>query len=144
MQKKFKKLEGEYKVNEDKKTMYLYISIVVLVLACGYLLCSLYNNDHDSGTIQSIERDISGAEQSQQSAIKRLDGITTDLGTTASEVGRISDSVGSSAVEIGSTAERLGTDQARVDASARLIAEGQGILRNIQESNQQKNKSTKD
>ena len=137
-------LKGGYKLDEDKKTMYLYISIVVLVLACGYLLCSLYHNDHDSGTVQSIERDISGAEQSQQSAINRLDGITTDLGTTASEVGRISDSVGSSAVEIGSTAERLGTDQARVDASARLIAEGQGILRDIQESNQQENKPTKD
>jgi len=137
-------LKGGYKLDEDKKTMYLYISIIVLVLACGYLLCSLYHNDYDGGTVQSIERDISGAQQSQQSAINRLDGITTDLGTTASEVGRISDSVGSSADEIGSTAERIGTDKARINASARLIAEGQGILRDIQESNQQKNKSTKD
>jgi hypothetical protein len=144
MQRKFKKLEGEYKVNEDKKTMYLYISIVVLVLACGYLLCSLYHNDYDGGTARSLERDISGAQQSQQSAINRLDGITTELGATASEVGGISDSIGSSATEIGDTAERIGTDQARVDASARLIAEGQGILRDIQESNQQENKPTKD
>ena len=144
MQRKFKNLEGEYKVNEDKKTMYLYISIVVLVLACGYLLCSLYHNDHDSGTVQSIERDISGAEQSQQSAINRLDGIESGLGTAAGEVGRLSSEVGDSAVEIGGTAERIGTDQERLTKSASLIAEGQGILRDIQKSNQQENKPTKD
>ena len=131
-------------MNEDKKTMYLYISIIVLAITCSYLLFSLYHDDNASGTAQSIDRDISGAQQSQQSAINRLDGITTDLGTTASEVGGISDSIGSSATEIGDTAERIGTDQARVDASARLIAEGQGILRDIQESNQQENKPTKD
>ena len=129
---------------EDKKTMFLYIGIVILVITCGYLLCSIYHDDHDSGTGQQIERDISGAEQHQQSAINRLGKLSDDLGTTASEVGRISDSVGSSATEIGSTAERIGTDQARVDASARLIAEGQGILRDIQKSNQQENKPTKD
>jgi len=123
--------------------MFLYIGVIVLAITCSYLLFSIYHDDHDSGTGQQIERDISGAEQHQQSAINRLDGITTDLGTTASEVGRISDSVGGSAAEIGSTAERIGTDQARVDASARLIAEGQGILRDIQESNQQENKSIK-
>lgn len=129
---------------EDKKTMFLYIGIVILAITCSYLLFSIYHDDHDSGTGQQIERDISGAEQHQQSAINRLDGITTDLGTTASEVGRISDLVGSSAAEIGSTAERIGTDQARVAASATLIAEGQGILRDIQKSNQQENKPTKD
>ena len=137
-------MKGAYKLNEDKKTMYLYISIVVLVLACGYLLCSVYHNDYDGGTVQSIERDISGAQQSQQSAINGLDRITTDLGTAASEVGGISDSVGSSANEIGSVAERIRTDQARVAASAKFIAEGQGILRDIQESNKQENKPTKD
>ena len=129
---------------EDKKTMFLYIGIVILAITCSYLLFSIYHDDHDSGTAQSIERDISGAEQHQQSAINRLDGITTDLGTTASEVGRISDSVGGSAAEIAGTAERIGTDQARINASAKLIAEGQGILRDIQESNRQENKPTKD
>ena len=137
-------LKGGYKLNEDKKTMLLYIGIVILAITCGYLLFSIYHDNHDRAAVQSVERDISGAEQSQQSAITRLDGITTDLGTTASEVGRISDSVGSSADEIGSTAERIGTDKARINASARLIAEGQGILRDIQKSNQQENKPTKD
>ena len=132
--------KGGYKLNEDKKTMYLYISIVLLVLACGYLLFSIYHNDDDSPAVQQIERDISGAEQHQQSAIDRLGKLSDDLGTTAGEVGGISDSVGSSANEIGGVAEKIGTDQARVAASARLIAEGQGILRDIQESNQQKNK----
>ena len=132
-------MKGAYKLNEDKKTMYLYISIIILVLACGYLLCSLYHNDCDSGTVKSIERDISGAEQHQQSAIDRLGKLSDDLGTATSEVGGISDSVGSSANEIGGVAERIGTDQARVAASARLISEGQGILRDIQE-----NKPTKD
>jgi len=137
-------LKGGYKVNEDKKTMLLYIGIVILVITCSYLLFSIYNDDHDSGTVQQIERDISGAEQHQQSAIDRFGKLSDDLGTTASEVGGISDSVGSSAIEIGGTAERIRTDQARINASARLIAEGQGILREIQESNQQENKPTKD
>lgn len=136
-------MKGAYKLNEDKKTMYLYISIVLLVIACGYLLFSIYHNDDNSPAVQQIERDISGAEQHQQSAIDRVDGITTDLGTTASEVGGISDSVGSSANEIGGVAERIGTDQARVAASARLIAEGQEILRDIQKCNQQENKPAK-
>ena len=131
-------------MNENKKTMCLYISIIVLVLACGYLLCSLYHNDYDCGTVQQIERDISGAEQHQQSAIDRLEKLSDDLGTAASEVGGISDSVGSSATEIGGVAERIRTDQARIAASAKLIAEGQGILRDIQKSNQQENKPTKD
>ena len=129
---------------EDKKTMFLYIGIVILVITCGYLLCSLYHDDKAGGTALQIDRDISGAQQSQQSAITRLDEITTDLGTTASEVGRLSSEVGDSAAEIGSTAERIRTDQARIAASAKLIAEGQGILRDIQESNKQENKPTKD
>ena len=136
--------KGGYKLNEDKKTMCLYISIVVLVLVCGYLLCSLYHYNNASGTAQSIDRDISGAQQSQQSAINRLDGITTDLGTTASEVGRLSSEVGDRAVEIGGTAGRIRTDQERLTKSASLIAEGQGILRDIQKSNQQENQPTKD
>lgn len=137
-------LKGGYKVNEDKKTMFLYIGVIVLAIACSYLLFSIYHDDHDSGTGQQIERDISGAEQHQQSAIDRLGKLSDDIGTTASEVGGISDSVGGSAAEIGSTAERIGADQARIATSARLIAEGQGILRYIQESNQQENKPTKD
>ena len=131
-------------MNENKKTMYLYISIVVLVIACSYLLFSIYHNDDNSPAVQQIERDISGAEQHQQSAIDRLGKLSDDIGTATSEVGGISDSVGSSANEIGGVAERIGTDQARVAASARLIAEGQGILRDIQKSNKQENKPTKD
>jgi len=46
--------------------------------------------------------------------------------------------------EIGGTAERIRTDQARVAASAKLIAKGQGILRDIQENSKQENKPTKD
>jgi len=131
-------------LDENKKTMLLYIGIIILAITCFYLLFSIYHDDHDSGTVQQIERDISGAEQHQQSAIDRLGKLSDDIGTTASEVGGISDSVGGSAAEIGSTAERIGADQARIATSARLIAEGQGIIRDIQESNQQKNKPTKD
>ena len=131
-------------MNEAKKTMCLYIGIVVLVITCGYLLFSIYHDDHDSATVQQIERDISGAEQHQQSAIDRLGKLSDCLGTAASEVGGISNSVGSSAAEIGGTAEKIRTDQTRAAASARLIAEGQGILRDIQESNKQENKPIKD
>ena len=115
-----------------------------LIGVIAALLVYLGNPKNMGFCIACFERDISGAEQHQQSAIDRLGKLSDDLGTTASEVGGISDSVGSSANKIGGVAERIGTDQARVAASARLIAEGQGILRDIQESNQQENKPTKD
>jgi hypothetical protein len=46
--------------------------------------------------------------------------------------------------EIGGTAERIRIYQARVAASAKFIAKGQGILRDIQENSKQENKPTKD
>ena len=35
-------------MNEDKKTMLLYIGIVILVITCSYLLFSIYNDDHEN------------------------------------------------------------------------------------------------